>query len=308
MSLRRRLLGLPFALRAAALALLAVALARPQSGTEHVKDVSEGIAIEMVVDRSGSMGAEMEFKGERVNRLEVVKRVFAEFVEGNRKDLPGRPNDLIGMIAFARYPDTVCPLTLAHGALAHFLETVNIVKRRNEDGTAIGDALALAAARLRTAEETLRRQGGAQGDYRIRSKVIILLTDGENNAGSRAPAYAAELAAKWGIRIYAIGVGGREAVQTIQTFMGTYKVPLGRGVDEGMLKSLADKTGGQFRMAEDEESLRAVYREIDRLERTRIEAERYIDYREEFTPYALAGLGLLLLEAMLAATVLRRQP
>ncbi len=141
-SLRQKLTFVPALARMAALVLLTIALARPQIGLERIKDINKGIAIEMVVDRSGSMGAEMEYRGERMNRLEVVKRVFRDFVMGDGSDLGGRPNDLIGMIAFARYADTVCPLTLAHGALEPFLDSVKLVKRKSEDGTSIGDALA----------------------------------------------------------------------------------------------------------------------------------------------------------------------
>jgi Ca-activated chloride channel family protein len=309
-SLRRRLLWVPFGLRAAVLALLAVALARPQEGQEQARDVSRGIAIEMVLDRSGSMGAEMEYAGERLNRLETAKRVFEEFVLGNKKGLVGRPNDLVGMVAFAGFADTVCPLTLSHGALSRFLESVRLADpRAGEDGTAIGDALALAAARLKTAEETLARQAGAEEKpYTIRSKIIILLTDGQNNRGRRAPLEAAALAKEWGIKVYAIGVGGGESVTTLRTPFGDYKVPAGPGVDEAALKAIAEATGGLSRRADDATSLRAVYQEIDRLERSEMESVRYLDYRERFAPFAGAGLALLAIETALACGLFRRIP
>jgi len=308
-SLRQRLISLPLALRVIALILIAVALARPQEGKERVRDVSKGIAIQMVVDRSSSMSAEMQYRGDKLNRLEAVKAVFEEFVNGNGDDLPGRPDDLIGMIIFAQYADTVCPLTLSHGAVDEFLRGVDIVKRRSEDGTAIGDALALAAARLKTAEETLERQAKNKvKEYEIKSKIIILLTDGENNAGKRRPREAAELAAKWGIKIYTILVGGGEAYTTIQTPFGSYKVPLAQRTDTSELKAVAEMTGGIFRMATDEESLRAVYEEIDKLEKSEIESLRFLDYRELFGPFALAGLILVALEVALSCTVFRRIP
>ena len=166
-SLRRQLLGVPLFLRVAALVLIAIALARPQMGTERVRDVSRGIAIEMVLDRSSSMSQELRYRGERVTRLDAAKRVFGEFVRGDGNDLSGRPSDLIGTIAFARYADTICPLTLAHGALSGFLPAVKLVQQRAEDGTAIGDAVALAAARLQTAEDTIARQTGETKDYEI---------------------------------------------------------------------------------------------------------------------------------------------
>lgn len=308
-SFRQRWIRLPLLIRVVILILLTVALARPQEGREQVRDVSKGVAIEMVVDRSGSMGAEMEFAGERLNRLEVVKRVFDEFVTGRGGELPGRPNDMIGMISFARYADTVCPLTLAHGAVAEFIKNLELVKRRDEDGTAIGDAIALAAARLATAEETIRRQTDQEDkDFEIKSKIIILLTDGQNNVGKRRPAEAASLAKKWGIKIYTIGVGGEEGVMRQQSLFGSFLVRLGEGVDKKTLQNLAETTGGIFRMAEDADSLRAVYREIDALERSEVESIRYLDYRELFQPFLYFALGLLVLEIILNNTVFRKIP
>ncbi len=307
-SLRRQLLGVPLALRVVALVLIGIALARPQMGTERVRDVSRGIAIEMVLDRSSSMSAELRYQGERLTRLDMAKRVFEEFLQGDGNDLNGRAADLVGMITFARYADTICPLTLAHGALSGFLPSVKLVQRRAEDGTAIGDAVALAAARLQTAEQAIAQQTGATRDYEIKSKVIILLTDGENNAGKRSVKEAAGLAAKWGIKIYAIGIGGGSG-GSIRTPFGNFSMPFGRaGVDEGALKTLAETTGGLHRVADDAEALKAVYQEIDELEKSEIESTRYVDYREYFPPFALVGLGLLGLEVVLAGTLFRRIP
>ncbi len=330
-STKTRLRHLPLIIRAAVIVLLAVAVARPQQGREEVWDVSKGVAIEMIVDRSGSMGQELIYDGKPATRLDVVKKVFREFVLGNGKDLEGRPSDLIGMVAFARYPDTICPLTLNHGALDRFIESIQLVARKNEDGTAIGDALALAAARLKTAEDLLKsirgksstldpddhREGSALArrsmlptgmDYQIKSKVIILLTDGQNNAGKRSPIEAARLAKEWGIKVYAIGIGGRESFMTVKTPLGDYKVPGGPGVDEATLKAVSGETGGAFRHADSAEKLREIYREIDRLERTEIESVRHIDYAERFAPFALVALSLLVLEQVLISTVLRRIP
>lgn len=309
-SLRQRLSFLPLGVRILVIVLLVTALARPQMGREKVKDVTKGVAIQMVIDRSGSMKAEMDYRGRRFNRLEVVKRVFEEFLMGNETTLGGRPNDLVGMIAFARYADTMAPLTLGHGALLRFLDSVHIVKRRTEDGTAIGDALALAAARLKTAEEDLERSASGSGEkeYEIKSKIIILLTDGQNNSGRRTPEEAAELAAQWGIKVYTIGIGSREGVSTIKTIFGEFKVPTGGGVDQKTLQQVADITGGVFRLGEDAESLREIYEEIDKLEKSEVESLRYVDYKELFTPFALSALFLLLLEVTMASTVLRRIP
>ncbi len=311
-SLRSRMAHLPFILRLLCLTLLIVGLARPQAGTEKIYDSSKGIAIEVVLDRSSSMKAEMIFAGEELNRLEAAKRVLLEFVQGNGKDLPGRPNDLIGLITFARYVDTACPLTLAHGALASFVKPIELVSRKKEDGTGIGDALALAAARLQKAEATLKRQALTADDrkpsYEIKSKIIILLTDGEQNAGKRTPREAAELAKKWHIKIYTIGIGGRESLIRVPTLFGTQVMQRGPGVDKQTLSLLAGETGGIFRMAEDVDALRSVYSEINELEKSEIESVRYVDYRERFVPYVLAALFLLTLEILLRTTYFRRIP
>ncbi len=308
-SMRQRFAWLPDLLRVLALAGLIAAMARPQEGKEKVRDVGKGIAIEMVVDRSGSMGAQMEFGGERLTRLDVVKRVFEEFVTGKGGALKGRPNDLIGMVTFARYADTTCPLTLAHGAVSEFLKNVSLVKQRNEDGTAIGDAMALAAARLKTAEETLARQTEQTGkEFEIKSKVIILLTDGQNNAGRRAPREAAELAKQWGIKVYAIGVGGDEGLVRQQGIFGEFLMRMGEGVDKEMLGAVAKATGGKFFMAEDGDSLRSIYQEIDQMERSEIESVRYLDYRELFLPLACLVMGLLFLETVLSCMLFRKAP
>lgn len=311
-SLRNRLMHLPFILRILTLVLLIIALARPLVGMEKIYDINKGVAIEVVIDRSSSMKAEMIFAGEQLNRLEVAKRVFLEFVQGNRGDLAGRPNDLIGLITFARYADTSSPLTLAHGALASFVEPIELVNRKKEDGTAIGDALALAAARLQKAEETIMQQALVDNNqelsYEIKSKIIILLTDGEQNAGRRTPLEAAELAQKWGIKIYTIGIGGRDSLIRVPTLFGTQVIQRGSGVDKQTLSALADTTGGIFRLAEDGDSLRAVYSEIDELEKSEIESIRYVDYKERFTLFAIPALILLALEILLRTTWFRRIP
>jgi len=307
-SLRQRSLWLPSFLRIAAIVLLIIALARPQTGREQIREISKGIAIEMVIDRSSSMGAELEYEGEQMNRLEVVKRVFKEFVLGGDLNLPGRPNDLIGMITFARYPDTICPLTLAHGALPAFLKSAKLVELRAEDGTAIGDALALAAARLKTAEESLQRQKDTANAYEIKSKVIVLLSDGENNCGKRTPQQAAELAAKWGIKVYTIAIGGGEAVTSIRTPFGVYKMPSMQRVDTKALEMIAEKTGGVFRKTEDAASLEKIYEEIDQMEKSEIESVRFVDYKESFLGFALAGLLLIVCETLLTGTLFRKIP
>ncbi len=304
-SLRQRLWFLPLVLRMLAAILLIIALARPQKGLEQVREINEGIAIEMVVDRSSSMEQEMLFEGKRTNRLEVVKGVFKQFVLGNGKTLQGRPNDLIGLITFAGYPETTCPLTLAHGALPRFLETVKLPTTREEDGTAIGDALALAAARLEKAEEVMEQRSGEEdASYELKSKIIILLTDGEQTAGKRTPLEGAKLAEEWGIKIYTIAVGGGQS-RGLGGFLQNFRRG---GVDTKTLSAIAEATGGKFFEAQDAKSLENIYREIDELERSEIQSIQFTDYKELFIPLALVALILLGLEILCHCTIFRRIP
>ncbi len=304
-SWRQRLAFLPGLLRVLALIGIVVALARPQQGAERIRDISRGVAMHMVVDRSSSMGAEMKLDGRIVSRLEAVKQVFRDFIDPASGAMPGRPNDLIGMISFARYADTSCPLTLSHDTLEELLASVRLADNPNEDGTAIGDAAALAAARLQQAETFLQEKAGSRQDYEIKSKIVILLTDGENNAGDRSVQDAAELCKEWGIKIYAIGVGDKRGLQTP---FGRLSMPFRQGFDDKALRAAAEATGGIYRLATDAGSLRDVYAEIDGLEKSEFEAVRFLDYRELFMPWALAALLLLAGESVLRATVFRRAP
>ncbi len=302
---RARLRRAPAVLRALALAAVVIALARPQHGTERVRDVSQGIAIQMVVDRSSSMGERIRYGGRAVTRLDAVKQVFREFVDPLEGEMGGRPDDLIGMTAFAQYADSVCPLTLSHDTLVELVDTVELVEDRREDGTAIGDAVALAAARLRKAEDAMADRPVEGGEYEIKSKVIILLTDGENNAGDRSVSDAARLCAQWGIKVYAVGVGEERGLQTP---FGRLSAPVRPGFDDRALRGIAEETGGKYWLATSAESLREVHGEIDRLEKTEIEVVRYLDYREAFAPWAFAALALLSIEALLRQTLLRTAP
>jgi Ca-activated chloride channel family protein len=320
-SWRLRLRPVLVAARLLCLALLILALARPRKGTVLSEVSTEGIAIEAVVDHSGSMSTEMDYYGENLNRLEVVKRVLADFIEGDKKSLGGRPGDLIGLVTFARYADTVCPLVLSHGVLTEFLRQTQIVSMRNEDGTAIGDAIALGAARLKKAEEEIQRrnvqlgfggEGQAKQDdtagFRIKSKAIILLTDGRTNAGRYSPLDAAEMAKKWGIRIYTIGIGSAQGYATIQTMLGTFRVPTEQELDEGLLKAIADRTGGFYSRADDAESLRKVVKKIDEMEKTEVKSVQYTQYAEHFGLWTLPALALLGLEMLAGCTVFRKIP
>ena len=310
-SLRQRLTILPLVLRIAALVLFTFALARPQEGKELIRDMSRGVAIEMVVDRSSSMSVLKDFGNKALNRLEVVKQAFSEFVQGNNAGLGGRPQDLIGMITFSRYADTVCPLTLSHGALLRFIESAKTVQPGSpEDGTSIGDGIALAAARLKTAEATLAEQlKGEESNYEIKSKVIILLTDGEDTGiGKRPPMQAAELAKEWGIKIYTIGLSGKGWYVMANDIFGERKQPALTWVDTALLKDIAQTTGGIFRVANDIDSLRDIYNEINALEKSEIESFRYLDYKELFITLALFGLIHLAGEFVLSNTLFRRIP
>lgn len=306
-SLRVRCQTLLPAARFMALFLLIVALARPQQGQERVRDLSKGIAIEMVLDRSTSMREEMAFDSQIMNRLEVVKRVFNEFVLGNGDTLDGRPNDLIGLVVFAGYADTIAPLTLGHDTLVSLVEKVEMPQEKREDGTAIGDAIALAAARLKTAEEAQLKVNAQQGKtYEIKSKIIILLTDGQSNRGTQTPEDAAKLAKEWGIKIYTIGIGGDPSL--VQGPLGALLMPGERALNDESLRKLAAMTGGIYQRADSAEALREIYEEIGRLETSEIESLRYLDYKERFLPFALAALALIVAEMILRNTWLRRHP
>ena len=308
------------AARLVCIVLLITALARPRKGTVLSEISTEGVAIETVVDRSGSMQTEMDYFGQKLNRLEVVKKVLSEFIEGNEKDLKGRGSDLVGLITFARYADTKCPLVHGHNVLIEFLKKTEIVTIRNEDGTAIGDAVALAAARLRKAEEEIHQRKAqltAAGEeisddeesgFKIKSKAIILLTDGMNNAGQYDPLEAAEMAKKWGIKIYTIGIGSGQAYTTIQTPLGTYKMPTGQNLDERLLKRIAENTGGFYGRADDAKALRTIVEKIDELEKTEVKSVQYTQFAERFGLWTLAALLTLGVEILAGCTVFRKIP
>lgn len=316
-SWRQRLTWLPPTFTLLALTLMIVSLARPRVGRENTVVFSEGIAIELVVDRSGSMRAlDFEIDGSPVDRLSAIKNVASKFVLGDEDaktgTLPGRISDLIGLVTFAGYADAVTPLTLDHGFLIDQLKHTQIVHRRDEDGTAIGDAITLSVEKLSTLDERQANQ--------IKSKIVILLTDGENTAGEIEPMQAAELAATMGIKIYTIGVGtkGRAPVPYRRTLSGQVLVQYEFvNIDETTLRAIADATGGKYFRATDTESLESIYRAIDELEKTRVETRQFADYRElaiqptrvagyQVPPLLLVALGLLASRVALEQTILRQ--
>ncbi len=288
------------------LVLLIIALARPQKGNEHSQVTSQGISIMMVVDTSGSMKALDFSEGDsRKNRLEVVKEVFSQFVQGDKRSMLGRANDLIGIVGFGGYPESKCPLTIDHEALLEVLEelkTPEPIYRRgrviNEEDfqTAIGDAVAIGVERL-------QKQPG-------KSKVLVLLTDGENNAGVIDPLVAAEIANSLGVKIYTIGVGSTGEVPYPVKDPRTGKIFLQNAffeMDEKLLRKIAETTGGKYFLATDRSGLSAIYHEIDRLERYPIEIT-YLEYQEFYSYFLISGLILLILEQVLSQTILRKVP
>jgi Ca-activated chloride channel family protein len=276
------------ALRLLALGLLVVALARPQLGKAATRVSAEGIDIMLAVDISSSMLAEdFQLNGGRANRLDALKAVVREFVGQ-------RPNDRIGLVLFAARPYTQSPLTLDHGWLLANLDRAHI--GMIEDGTAVGSALATAVARL---------EGSAS-----KSRIVILLTDGQSNAGKVPPLTAAESARALGYRVYTIGAGTRGAAPYPQTdpFGRTVYVSMPVDVDEDTLTKVAETTGGRFFRATDTESLRQIYGEIDQLEKTEQEGLQYLEFHELYVWLAIPALLTLLGEAVLAQTWLRTLP
>lgn len=259
--------------RALGFVLLVVALARPQAGSTYSAQVSEGIAIQLLVDVSSSMGMSMKLPdGKSRSRMEVARELVEKFISGDDEKLSGRDGDLIGLISFARYADTRSPLTLGHTALLSIVRNLDIQDRPNEDGTAYGDALAIAAARLKQLDDKeIRRLQSLQGE--ITSRVIILLTDGENNSGGHLPVEAAGLAKAWGCKVYAISLGDRA------TFNGE---PDQLSPAETVLEHISEETGGVFRTATDYNSLLAIYSEIDELERSQLVSRNYTQIAELF--------------------------
>lgn len=281
-SWRRRLHHLPAVLRIAVVALLAVALARPQSTSRGENVTTEGIDIVLATDISGSMLAE-DF---RPNRIEAAKGVAVDFIGG-------RPNDRIGLVVFAGESFTQCPLTIDHPVLVNLLKQVK--SGMIEDGTAIGMGLATAVSRLK--------------ESKAKSRVIILLTDGVNNRGFIDPLTAAGIAQSFGIRVYTIGVGTiGEAPYPQQTPFGIVYRNLPVEIDEPLLKKIAEQSGGKYFRATDNRTLKTIYEEIDALEKTKIEVTRFRRKGEEFTLAAMGAGLFLLFELLLSTTLLRKHP
>lgn len=282
-SYKNYLVHLPFALRIVTLSMVILVLARPQSTNSWQNTEVEGIDIMLAMDVSTSMLA-MDLKP---NRLEAAKQVAAEFING-------RSNDNIGLTIFAGESFTQCPLTVDHASLLNMLNSIKCdiaAQGIIEDGTAIGMGVANAITRLK--------------ESKAKSKVIILLTDGSNNRGEIAPVTAAEIAKKFGIRVYTIGVGTNG---TAPYPYGGEVVNLPVEIDEKTLSEIADITDADYYRATDNSKLREVYEKIDKLERTKLNVKEFSKREEEYIVFAVIAFAALFLEILLRNTILRRIP
>jgi Ca-activated chloride channel homolog len=281
-SFRQRIGWLPLLCRFLAVTLIIVALARPRSSSKGTNVTSEGISIVLAMDVSSSMLAE----DLRPNRIEASKRVASQFIEG-------RPTDLIGLVIFSGESFTQCPITSDHSVLQNLMG--DIKSGVLEDGTALGEGLATAIARIK--------------DSKAKSKVIILLTDGVNNSGSIAPLTAGEIAKTFGIRVYTIGVGRNgTAPYPFKTPFGIQYQNVDVQIDEQILQQISEATDGKYFRATDNSKLKEIYAEIDKMEKTKVEVTEFRRYTEEFIPFALWALIFLIAEVTLRFTLLRSLP
>ncbi len=281
-TLKEKLANLPSWLRLAAITFFIVAAARPQSYSSGQNMYTEGIDIAMVLDISGSMLSE----DLKPNRIEAAKKVIDDFIAG-------RTNDRIGLVIFSQDAFTQCPLTIDYSVLRNLLKQVH--SGMIDDGTAIGNAIADGVNRLK--------------DSKSKSKVMILLTDGVNNAGEIDPITAAQIAQKFGVRIYTVGVGTMgEAPYPFQTPFGIRYQMIPVEIDENLLQQISNITGGKYFRATNNKKLEEIYNEIDRLEKTRVEVTSYRNAKELFYGWAFTGLFLLFAEVGLSRTYLRKLP
>ena len=273
--------------RVLATVLVVVALARPQAGRVFSKTSSNGVDILLALDTSGSMQA-LDFKidGKPVDRLSVVKKVVSDFVQA-------RVSDRMGLIVFGEEAFLQCPLTLDHGILMEFLQQLEIGMAG--DGTAIGSAVGVGVGRIK--------------DLEAKSKVMILLTDGRNNAGRIPPEKAAEIAKSFGIKVYTVGVGtSGKAPFAVNSIFGKQYVYQDVDIDEELLQSIAKETSAKYFRAKSTEELVAIYDEIDKLETTEKEVKEYTEYNELFHLALIPGILFTLLELILGQTYLRKIP
>lgn len=276
-------------LRWLALALCIIALARPRLGEGETAVTASGADILVALDLSGSMAAEDFFLQERrINRLDAAKNVLREFIDKRR-------NDRIGLVAFAGQAYIASPLTLDHDFLLQNLDRLNL-ETIEDDGTAIGSAMAAGLNRVR--------------DLDSKSQILILMTDGQNNAGKTPPLTAAEAAEILGVKIYTIGVGtrGTAPVPGKNPFGQTIYHQMEVNIDEDTLREIAELTQGKYYRADSTDTLQKIYREIDQLEKSEITINQYLYYEEVFHWFVFPALGILLLETILNHTLWRRLP
>ena len=285
-SWRVMLMPLQLLLRLAVFVLLILVLARPQTQNSWKNETMEGIDIMLAMDVSTSMLAE----DLKPNRIEAAKQVAADFIIG-------RPNDNIGLTIFAGEAFTQCPMTTDHASLLNLLHNVStdIAQRLIEDGTAIGMGLANAVSRLK--------------DSKAKSKVVILLTDGSNNRGDLSPMTAAEIAKSFGIRVYTIGVGtNKVAPYPMPVAGGVQYINIPVEIDTKMLQEIASATEGDFYRATNNKELQQIYKEIDKLEKSKLNVKKFSKRYEAYQPFAIAAVILLLLEILLRITIFRKLP
>ncbi len=269
-------------MRVLAICCCIMALARPQTGSERTVTTGEGIDIVLCLDISGSMLAQ-DFTP---NRMEAAKQVAGTFIDQ-------RPTDRIGLVIFAGESFTMCPLTIDHSVLKSQL--YNVRSGLLEDGTAIGSGLATGVERLRSSLS--------------RSKVIILLTDGEDNGGRLDPNTAKEIAKSFGVRVYTVGVGTEGyAPVPVQTPNGIIMQKEKVSIDEKLLTQIANETGGQYFRAKDNESLTEIYGQINKMEKSKFETNTFTHYTEQFLPFLIAAAALLFVEWVLRFTLFRKFP
>jgi Ca-activated chloride channel family protein len=282
---KQRLRHSLFLLRLLFISLIILAFARPQSGSQMRETTTEGVDIILALDVSSSMLAE-DFKPK--NRLEAAKTVAEEFIQG-------RQNDRLGLVIFAGESFTQCPLTLDYGVLMTLLKDIKVAGQ-DWDGTAIGMGIVNAVNRLR--------------DSKAKSKVIILLTDGVNNRGEVDPVTASNIAAAIDVKIYTVGAGshGTALYPVNDPLLGKRFVPMPVEIDEDVLKRIAANTNGRYFRATDTQKLSEIYAEIGELEKTKIEVKEFTQYDEYFHYFLMIGLGLFILEMILANSVFRKLP
>ena len=286
-SWRQRLMPLQMLLRILAFVMLVVALARPQTHNSWKDKTIEGIDIMLAMDVSTSMLAE----DLKPNRIEAAKQVAAEFISG-------RPNDNIGLTIFAGESFTQCPMTTDHSSLLNLLQNVRTdIAQRGliEDGTAIGMGLANAVSRLK--------------DSKAKSRVVILLTDGSNNRGDLSPMTSAEIAKSLGIRVYTVGVGtNKVAPYPMVVAGGVQYVNIPVEIDVETLKNIAQATDGDFYRATNTKELHSIYKEIDQLEKSKLNVKKYSKKYDVFQPFIAVAVIALLLEILMRITIFRRIP